>query len=150
MATSHTKILFYYKNRFPFNWRAPLPYLWVSIIQAVQVVYTGGICVLSFMLFFGVCLFLVTFVKDFENNLNDVCEAIENAAETKELTSKSLRLKFKRLFHDLIRFHADVKQLCFGNTQNCDFLDSFQIILLFCSLSYLVWYNCVPQPIELW
>lgn len=98
-------------HRLPYDWRSPVPFLFTSIIEAIQVTYVGGICITIYVMFFGVCIFLGTFVKDFENNLNELNAMIEEAADRKVLESKDVQLKLKRSFHQLIRLHGDVKQL---------------------------------------
>lgn len=98
-------------HRLPYDWRSPVPFIFTSIIEAIQVTYVGGVCIIIYLMFFGVCIFLGTFVEDLERNLNELNAMIEEAADRRVLGSKDVQLKLKRSFNQLIRFHGDVKQL---------------------------------------
>lgn len=63
-----------------------------------------------YMLFFGACVFLGTFIEDLENDLNELNDSIELAGMRQELKSAHVRFKLKLLFHDFIQFHADIEQ----------------------------------------
>lgn len=96
--------------RILFDWKAPFPYFLASILQLIQVIHVGSICILIYMMFFGTCVFLGTFIEDFENDLNELNESIEQAGMRKELELGNVRLKLKLLFRDLLQFHADIEQ----------------------------------------
>lgn len=64
--------------------------------------------VCSFSLFFGVCLFLISFCMDLRQCLDGLKEAAEKCAQTESCINRA-ELKAKLI--ESIRFQADVKQL---------------------------------------
>lgn len=59
------------------------------------------------MLFIGVCKFLIALTTDFIQNL----ECIDVQLKKLELGTDESYLKQKQMFHDIIKFHANMKQL---------------------------------------
>lgn len=98
-------LIFY---RWPYNWRFPIRYTATIIFQYVSFVYFGTIFVLVLFFYIGVCLFSLTFISDLEYNLSNIND---NFVKSNGHLAANERVKLKIQFYEIIRFHAEAKQL---------------------------------------
>lgn len=101
----------------------------------------AGICVCSFSLIIGSCMFLTLFCAEFQQSLKKFNKDIIKTANTKALSEKD-RSKMRNAFYDLIQFHAVIRQL---SAIWCVFIGQERKFLIF----FLFQYYCTQQFIRL-
>lgn len=101
---SFITIFFYYASFF-FDWKTPVGYITAIAMQSVAIVLSVNIYVGLLFLYFGVCLFSVTFTTDITLNLH---------ASNKKLKinrSRNGKLEFKKKLNEIWQFHSDARRL---------------------------------------
>lgn len=102
---------FNFPFRFPFNWTAPIGYFLAMAIQTLQV-YCASLTYICFMVvFFGICIFLMSFVDDLENCLALNEEKILASVHAGGSSMNRVLPGLRNSLNDLVRFHTEVKQL---------------------------------------
>lgn len=94
--------------RLPYNWKTPISYLFTAFIQLVTAYYVDVIFSCFFLIFFGFCVLLATLTTDILHNLN----ILEMQITTTNVRGNTIsRIKIKKHFSEIIRFHSDAIQL---------------------------------------
>lgn len=88
----------------PYNWKTPATYLLTMLVQIVSFANSAAIYAISFIMFFGVCTYLVALNEDFQQSVTLLDDRIRSS-------SSRSSLKLKKQFHELIQFHAKAKEL---------------------------------------
>lgn len=66
-------------------------------------------CVL--VVFFGFCVLLMAFTIDIRRNLDDIENKIKSSISLNSKSSIAAKVEIKKNVYEMIRFHADAKQL---------------------------------------
>lgn len=96
----------------PYNWKTPTTYLLTMLVQIVSFANSAAIYAISFIMFFGVCTYLVALNDDFKQSVSLLDDQIR-------CSSFRTKAKLRKQFHDLIQFHAEAKELSF---KSCEFI----------------------------
>lgn len=91
--------------KLPYNWKTPGTYFVTIVAQIVAFTNTGNVYVGSFVMFFGICTYLVALGEDFKEHLKILDCYITDPSIT--------AYKLKYHFHKLIEFHATSKELSY-------------------------------------
>lgn len=83
-------------------------------IQATQVYCTSLVYICFMIVFFGLCIFLMAFVADFEMCLSLVEDKIIASSKLNEIKMDESNMKLRVSLNHLVRFHTDIKQLRFS------------------------------------
>lgn len=125
-------IYFHFSISFFFNWKTPIGYVTAIAMQSIAIFLSVNIYVGLLFIYFGVCLFSVTFTTDIELNLNASNEKL------KIDRSKNGKLEFKRKLNEIWQFHSDAKMFglsTFGYIYiyQISFINNFEIFIFqFC------------------
>lgn len=92
----------------PYNWRTPIIYIATIILQFVSLLYFGAMFVIVLFFYIGVCIFSLTFVNDLKSSLRNMNDKIVKS--NGHMTANE-RVEFKIQFYEILRFHAEAKQL---------------------------------------
>lgn len=90
----------------PYNWHTPITYLFTILAQLIAFGNSAAIYAISFIMFFGICTYLVALSDDVKQSL----ELLDRFIGRKTINYK---LNLKLHFHKLIQFHARCKELSF-------------------------------------
>lgn len=97
--------------RFPFNWTTPVGYFIAMCIQTIQV-YCASLTYICFMvIFFGICIFLMSFVDDLEKCVTLNEEKILASVHVNGFNMNRIQADLNKSLNELVRFHTEVKQL---------------------------------------
>lgn len=97
--------------RLPFEWRAPLPYFLMMIVETVQYSISFTIHVNAAASFIAFCRILTAFCEDFDQAVDRFNGKIQEIMATEERVSAQLRwINLKLELRQLIQFHYDIKR----------------------------------------
>lgn len=123
-------------HRLPYNWKTPITYLFTMAIQFAATFYLGAIIV-CFILFFGICEFLIAFGKDLGHQLD--CVEVNVLRDVRRLKTRNYlikeRVELKRHLCETLHFHSKVLQLRFS------YLFPFKMSILYCELVSFMWFS---------
>lgn len=87
----------------PYNWKTPTTYFVTMIFQFVAFANTAAVYAISYIMFFGICKYLVALNDDYRQSLDILDEHIKNPL----VPVSELKLRL----HQLIQLHAVAKEL---------------------------------------
>lgn len=88
----------------PYDWRAPLGFLFTTIMQILLVVLMVMCFVCFIMLYVGICRFLIAFATEVQHTLNEFSNSFTESKKKLKLP-KVLELKTK--LNETVKFHSD-------------------------------------------
>lgn len=103
----------YSEHSVPYEWKSPSTYVPTCIIQILTLYYTSQICICIPFLFYGICTFLIGFVKDVEQCLIDFNAKIRNAQNEDgsiEFSHQQIA-DIEQQLKEIVEFHAEARQL---------------------------------------
>lgn len=96
----------HFRHSVPYNWRTPAAYLFTTLLEFIEAYTMAVVFVCSLSIYFGICMYLMSFCELLQQYFDHLNEEMGKTA-----SSSVERVKLKRLFIEIIQFHADVKQL---------------------------------------
>lgn len=97
-----------FSSSLPFDWRIPVRYLGVFIVQVATIFYAAAFCMCLMGILVGLCLFLMTFVENMKFHLI----LMNTISDSSSISVKSFgELKQIQRLSDAIQFHSLVKEL---------------------------------------
>lgn len=97
-------------DRLPYDHRNLLGYIFTVIIQVMQSLSATMIPLLLLGTFVSCCRFLIAFVRDIEENLNDLSVDLSS----QKTLSTQQYIEIKRKLCGIMKLHAEFKQLSFN------------------------------------
>lgn len=106
MLYSLTKFWWFF--RFPYDWRTPANYFITIIGQLIASYYIATIYLTAFILFFGICIFLVALFDDYNANLNGLEQKIIEFTRCRGRRTITASHRLRVAIHELIQFHCEI------------------------------------------
>lgn len=73
--------------------------------------YVATVYLTTFLMFFGICVYLVALFVDYEANLNDLGKTIANFTQNGGKWTSEGRCRLRLTIYEFIRFHGDIYML---------------------------------------
>lgn len=90
--------------KLPYDWQTPITFFITILAQLIAFANSAAIYAISFIMFFGICTYLVALCDDVKQSLEILDRRIGKQ-------TKNIKLELKLHFHKLIQCHARCKQL---------------------------------------
>ena len=94
-------------DRLPYDWRTPAAYFLTMIGQLFAFYFVASVYLCTFIMFFGICFYLVALYQDCDTNFNRLEQTIIEYSQCQGMWSINAMQRLRANIHELIQFHCD-------------------------------------------